>query len=374
MLTCKDASHLISRAQDRPLGFRERFGLRMHLLLCESCRRFEQQMRLLRIAMQAMRDKFTVDDQVELPAEARERIRQRLANQAGSQEYDITNEPLNIAKQMLKSLYVMASLVEARDPYTGGHLWRVSQYSRLLAEEAGFPITDVARIALGGFLHDLGKVGVPDSILNKPDRLTDAEYAVIKTHPEVGERLLSGHPLAVLARPAVLSHHETPDGKGYPHGLAGEAIALDARIVGIADAFDAMTSSRPYRRGMPAEKALDIIESNLGRQFDRELGERFLMLGRSGKLDHIVGHTDLGIPLQECPVCGPTIVVRRDQQSGDHVYCRHCGAQATLEMHGTHIHIHPTGAHGSPHDLQPDVDTLLIDGLVSESAKALSLR
>jgi HD-GYP domain-containing protein (c-di-GMP phosphodiesterase class II) len=274
---------------------------------------------------------------------------------------------------LLKSLYVMASLVEARDPYTGGHLWRVSQFSRLLAIEAKLPIGDVARIALGGFLHDLGKVGVPDAILNKPDRLSEDEYAVIKTHPEVGNRLLSGHPLAKLARDAVLSHHETPDGNGYPRQLSGIDIPVDARIVGITDAFDAMTSTRPYRRGMSIAKAMNIIEENLGKQFDRDLGQSFIRLGNSGAVDHIVGHTDSGIPIQECPACGPTIVVKRTQQSGENVYCRACGAQAKLRREGDAIRLIPTNQRGSAADLQPEVDTALIDGLVSRAAKDLDL-
>lgn len=276
-------------------------------------------------------------------------------------------------EDLLKSLYIMASLVEARDPYTGGHLWRVSQFSRLLTEDAGMPDTDVARITLGGFLHDLGKVGVPDAILNKPDRLSDEEYAVIKTHPEVGNRLLSGHPLAGLARAAVLSHHETPDGNGYPHRLSGEDIALDARVVGICDAFDAMTSTRPYRRGMAVDKALAIIDENLGRQFDRALGERFVRMGRAGLLDHIVGHSEVGIPMQECPICGPTIVVRRDHHTGDHVYCRHCGGEVRVEHDGDAIHVIPTGRKGTPEDLQPEVDAALIDSLVRETARVIGL-
>lgn len=106
------------------------------------------------------------------------------------------NDLVSTADHLLASLLTMAWFVEARDPYTGGHLWRVSRYARLLAEAAGFNDADAARISLGGFLHDLGKVGVPDAILCKPDRLSDAEYVVIKTHPSVGLRLLSGHPLA----------------------------------------------------------------------------------------------------------------------------------------------------------------------------------
>lgn len=272
---------------------------------------------------------------------------------------------------LLQSLFVMSAMVEARDPYTGGHLWRVSQFSRLLAADAGLDEREVARITLGGFLHDLGKIGVPDAILNKPERLSDEEYAVIKTHPEVGLRLLSGHPLAALAQAAVIAHHETPDGRGYPRRLAGMDIPMDARIVGITDAFDAMTSSRPYRRGMPVARALAEIEANLGRQFDADLGRRFILLGEAGALDHIVGHSDLGIPMQECPLCGPTIVVRGDQHTGDMVYCRHCGGQATLLREGTTIRVQPTGAHGTPAQLQPDVDTALINALVAESARVL---
>ena len=275
---------------------------------------------------------------------------------------------------LLRSLYVMASLVEARDPYTGGHLWRVAQFSRLLAVKHGLPVTDVARIALGGFLHDLGKVGVPDAILNKPDRLTDEEYAVIKTHPEVGNRLLAQHPLAELARAAVISHHERPDGAGYPHRLAGTEVPIDARIVGICDAFDAMTSTRPYRRGMPAAKALTIIEDNLGTQFDATLGRLFVDLGNAGALAPIVGHSEAGIPLQECPMCGPIIVVRAHHRTGDHVFCRNCGAEAAVERAGNDIRIVITGQKGSSADLQPDADMELIDALVRETIRHLKSR
>lgn len=283
-----------------------------------------------------------------------------------------TETSMSHIEDLLKSLYIMASLVEARDPYTGGHLWRVAQFSRLLAAAHGLSETDVARIALGGFLHDLGKVGVPDAILNKPDRLTDEEYAIIKTHPEVGARLLSQHPLASLALAAVISHHETPNGKGYPHRLAGAAIPIDARIVGICDAFDAMTSTRPYRLGMPMAKALAIIKDNLATQFDAELGRLFLELGHVGLLDGIVGHSQLGIPLQECPMCGPIIVVRQQHRTGDHVYCRNCGAEATVERSGDQIRIALTGHKGSVEDLQAEPDMDLIDALVRETSHHLN--
>jgi HD-GYP domain-containing protein (c-di-GMP phosphodiesterase class II) len=149
-------------------------------------------------------------------------------------------------------------------------LWRVSQFCRVLAERGGLSPNQVARISLGGFLHDLGKIAVPDAILNKADRLTDGEYEIIKTHPDVGRRLLIDHPLATLAESAVFAHHERPDGTGYPRQLPLDQISVDARIVSICDAFDAMTSTRPYRKGMQIERALDIIRDYLDTQFDTE--------------------------------------------------------------------------------------------------------
>lgn len=276
-------------------------------------------------------------------------------------------------EDLLASLLVMAWMVEARDPYTGGHLWRVSRFSRLLAEDMELPQADIARIAIGGFLHDLGKISVPDAILNKTDRLTDEEYAIIKTHPEVGMRLLAGHPLSRLVRAAVLLHHERPDGQGYPHGLAGTTIPLDARIVGLCDAFDAMTSTRPYRRGMPTAKALAIIQDSLDQQFDAVLGQRFLDLGRVGALDHIVSHSDDGIPLQECPMCGPTLLMRRDEPVGGTVYCRNCSGEFVTGRIGETLHVRPTGKHGSPRDLEPEADIQLIARLVRESAQRVAL-
>ncbi|WP_370279565.1 HD-GYP domain-containing protein [Pontibacterium sp.] len=277
------------------------------------------------------------------------------------------------AQGLLTTLYVMAAMVEARDPYTGGHLWRVSQYSRLVAEKLGLPAADIARIGLGAFLHDLGKVGVPDEILRKPGRLTDEEYDVIKAHPEVGMRVLAGHPLSGLVEAAVLAHHETPDGRGYPQGLSDAEIPDDARIVGVCDAFDAMTSHRPYRAGMPVEKALNIIEENMGRQFDRAAATALLELAGSGELDPILGHTDDGIPLQDCPACGPTIVVRRDQQAGDLSCCRSCGAEVSVVEQAGKLAITPTGQLATKAALAPEADDALINALVESVIAHLEL-
>ncbi|SMC23529.1 HD domain-containing protein [Andreprevotia lacus DSM 23236] len=276
---------------------------------------------------------------------------------------------MDLFTHLLNSLYTMAAMVEARDAYTGGHLWRVSQFSRLLAQDMALPDAEVARITLGGFLHDLGKIGVPDAILNKPGKLTDEEYAVIKTHPATGDKLLAQHPLAALVREAILMHHETPDGQGYPAGLHGEQIPLVARIVGLTDAFDAMTSTRPYRAGMPIERALDIIGDNLGRQFDRELGERFIALGHAGALTHIIGHSEPGIPLQSCPACGPIIAVPRKARSGDLLDCPNCRSELrTVGSNGDWRFV-ATGRKAAAQPLP--IDHELIAGLVQSARQHL---
>lgn len=276
------------------------------------------------------------------------------------------------AEELMASLLVMAWMVEARDPYTGGHLWRVSRYARLLSQHMGLPAGTVDRISIGGFLHDLGKIGIPDHILNKRERLSDEEYEVIKTHPNAGLRMLAGHPLKALVQDAVALHHETPDGKGYPNQLSQDRIPLDARIVGVCDAFDAMTSTRPYRPGMPIAKALQIIEQHLGQQFDREIGRHFITLGQSGAFAHIVGHTDDGIPLHECPMCGPTLVIRKQQKAGSHVYCPSCTAEFVTEDGANGLVTKPTGNKGNARQVAPEADIALIQALVKESAQAVA--
>ena len=274
-------------------------------------------------------------------------------------------------EDLLSSLLAMSWMVEARDPYTGGHLWRVSQFSQLLAGRAGLAAKEVSRIAVGAFLHDLGQISVPDHILGSKDKLTDEQFAIIKTHPEVGWRMLASHPLAKLAEQAIRAHHETPDGKGYPQGLQGDDISVDARIVGICDAFDAMTSTRPYRAGMSVAKALAIIEDKLGQQFDRALGTRFVALGRQGELDHIVGHSDKGIPLQSCVMCGPIIAVKRSHSTGKNLYCPSCAGEYAVQKSGDTFQITPTGNTGTAADLAPQLDTDIIAGVVRASARAL---
>lgn len=285
---------------------------------------------------------------------------------------DADNTPSQ--RELVASLLVMAWMVEARDPYTGGHLWRVSRFAQVLGEASGWSSADISRVAIGGFLHDLGKIGIPDAILTKPARLTDEEYEVVRTHPDIGARLLAGHPLAALVCDAVLFHHERPDGQGYPHRRNGRAIPPDARIVGICDAFDAMTSARPYRKGMPITAALDIVGEGLGSQFDTAFGETFLSLRDLGVLEHIVGHSDDGIPLQTCMMCGPTLVLRRENQPGDHVYCRSCGGEYELNADAHQpVAVAATGRRGDAAALEAEPDISLIGRFVRETAARVPL-
>jgi hypothetical protein len=158
--------------------------------------------------------------------------------------------------------------IDAKDQYTCGHSDRVAEFSKAIAQQMGLDEEECERIYLTGLLHDVGKIGVPDSILSKPDRLTDEEFEIIKKHPEIGFNILQHlKPLAYVL-PGVLHHHEAVNGKGYPYGLVGEQIPLAGRIIAVADSYDAMTSDRPYRKGMPSEKAESILCKEAGSTWD----------------------------------------------------------------------------------------------------------
>src|ERR1700690_338355 len=136
-----------------------------------------------------------------------------------------------IDKPLLKSLLIMGDVIEARDTYTGGHVWRVSQFTKILSKQIGLSNDEVAQVTIGAYLHDLGKIGIPDGILRKKGGLEGNEYDVLKTHPVIGGKLIEAHPLAALTLDIILHHHERLDGKGYPFGLDGDRIALFPRLV-----------------------------------------------------------------------------------------------------------------------------------------------
>ena len=193
-----------------------------------------------------------------------------------------TDDALN-AKDEIKTLSVevmeaLAHTIDAKDEYTRGHSVRVAKYSRMLAEKMGLTPEDCENVYYMGLLHDIGKIGVPNEIINSKNKLSDAEYSVIKTHPGIGYDILA----EIKSRPDLCIgarwHHERYDGKGYPDGKAGEEIPLYARIIAVADSYDAMTSNRSYRKYLPQDVVRSEIEKNEGTQFDPEVAKYMLMM------------------------------------------------------------------------------------------------
>ena len=173
------------------------------------------------------------------------------------------------------TLEALTAAIDAKDPYTCGHSQRVSHVAALLAAAHGLDEEQLERIRIAGLVHDVGKIGVPESVLRKSGKLTDEEFKIIQTHPEIGHRILRDIPALEDVLPGVLYHHERFDGRGYPHGIGGREIPMVARIIGLADAFDAMSSNRTYRAAMPRERVLDEINKNAGVQFDPDLVRSF---------------------------------------------------------------------------------------------------
>ncbi|RMD62111.1 MAG: HD-GYP domain-containing protein [Planctomycetota bacterium] len=178
----------------------------------------------------------------------------------------------------LGTLEALTAAIDAKDPYTRGHSQRVAHLSMRLAMAMGLDEHTVERLRIAGLVHDIGKIGVPEAVLQKPGRLTDEEFRLIKLHPEIGQRILKDIPQMEDVLPAVLHHHERWDGGGYPEGLKREQIPLYARVVALADAFDAMRSTRTYRKSKRRSDVLDEIRRNAGVQFDPDLVDVFLKL------------------------------------------------------------------------------------------------
>lgn len=194
-----------------------------------------------------------------------------------------------IEELFLAGVQALAEALEVKDPYTRGHSVRVSQYSTQIARSLDLDATTIQQITLGGQVHDIGKIGVRETVLNKPGRLTPEEYQHIMTHPVVGWRILS--PLlgdAPIALNIVRSHHERMDGKGLPDGLKGEQIPLESRIAAVADALDAMTSGRPYRgRELTFDEALMELQKHSATQFDARVVEATISAAKGGTLQPI---------------------------------------------------------------------------------------
>ncbi|MEE9583052.1 MAG: diguanylate cyclase, partial [Dehalococcoidales bacterium] len=182
---------------------------------------------------------------------------------------------LEARPRSLSIIYALAATIDAKDSYTYGHSRKVSEYAAAISEALKLSQDKITILRSAGLLHDIGKVGVPDSILNKKAPLADDEWKPIKAHPELGVEILRHLIDLVNCLPAIMHHHEHYDGGGYPAGLKGDKIPLEARILAVADAYDAMTSPRPYREQLPSSAAISELKRSSGTQFDPELIDIF---------------------------------------------------------------------------------------------------
>lgn len=203
-------------------------------------------------------------------------LQDSLEEEVAKKTRELVAQSRKIERMSMQIVQTLSGAIDAKDTYTNGHSTRVAEYSMQIAKRLGMDEKDLEEIYMMGLLHDVGKIGIPDAIINKPARLTDDEYDVIKTHPVQGAQILRN----ITEFPQLVTgarwHHERYDGKGYPDGLKGEEIPIQARIIGVADAYDAMTSRRSYRNVLPQEVVRDEIEQGRGTQFDPKIADIML--------------------------------------------------------------------------------------------------
>ena len=204
----------------------------------------------------------------------------KLTIDSGIKKFDLVNNKTVILKDLrglfYKTIKLIASALDAKDPYTHGHSLRVTMYSLKKKKNLNLDDTTLEEIETAGLLHDIGKIGIPQSILCKPGKLTDEEYEVMKSHPAQAEKMLMGIKKLTVVSNWLRCHHERWDGKGYPNGLKGEEIPISGRIIALADTYDAMTSTRSYRQALSHETAMAEIKRCAGTQFDPVLADLFI--------------------------------------------------------------------------------------------------
>lgn len=207
--------------------------------------------------------------------------------EAAAREHGATQQPeleRNLRESYLATIYALAATIDAKDKYTYGHSANVTRYATTMAESMGLTGETLEIIRQAAFLHDIGKIGVPEQVLNKKEPLDENEWGILMTHVDVGVAILKNVPSLSEAVPEIHSHHERYDGGGYPRGLKGDKIPLGGRILSVADAFDAMTSNRPYRKAMSVPMALTELKRHAGTQFDPEIVSLFVKLLQSGQI------------------------------------------------------------------------------------------
>ncbi len=244
---------------------------------------------------------------------------------------------IEMIKQSYKdTLTTIANAVELRDHYTVGHTWRVTNFSIEIARVLGWTEEKIEEVYMGGVLHDVGKIAVDDAILRKPGQLTDEEFEKMKIHPVRGADLLRDIALFQPIIPYCLYHHERYDGKGYPYGLKGKEIPLEGRLVAVADTLDAMTSNRPYRKGMEPEVAIEKIRSAKGTQLDPEMVDALVEAYNIGRIHSLLqDYHKRDSRSLACPFCSTHIRIEEDIQIGSEYMCPVCGRRLLIkESHG----------------------------------------
>ncbi len=206
------------------------------------------------------------------------RLQTNLSCEVKRKTQEVTEQNERLERMSMQIVKALSGAIDAKDTYTNGHSTRVAEYSREIARRAGFPKEAQDSIYMMGLLHDVGKIGVPDAIINKPAKLSDEEYAVIRSHPVMGSDILANITEFPMLSTGAKWHHERYDGKGYPDGISGEEIPTEARIIAIADAYDAMSSKRSYRNVLPQAQIRAEVEEGKGTQFDPVLADIMLAM------------------------------------------------------------------------------------------------
>ena len=199
-----------------------------------------------------------------------------------------------IQNMTVQTISTVANALDAKDSYSEGHSRRVAAYSAQIAEKLGFSKEDIRNIRIIALLHDIGKIGVPDTVLNKPGRLTDEEFALMKQHAVIGSEILKDIDMITGIAIGAKSHHERYDGRGYPDGLKGEDIPYIARIIAVADSYDAMTSNRVYRKHLSYEQVMSELEKGEGTQFDPQIARAMEELIKEGVVHNLSPDMDIG--------------------------------------------------------------------------------
>jgi putative nucleotidyltransferase with HDIG domain len=222
---------------------------------------------------------------------ARQKYRKSLENRVREKTAELSRALRDLESTYSQTLWSLVAALDAREHETSDHSQRVVRYTLAIARRIGIPERDLPSVGRGALLHDIGKIGVPDAILLKPGKLTEVEWAEMRKHPQTGFEILRSVEFLGPSAEMVLCHQERFDGGGYPRGLAGEKIPIEARVFAIADTFDAMTSDRPYRKALPAEAARAEIARCAGTQFDPRCADAFLSMSRQ-EIEAIARATD----------------------------------------------------------------------------------